>query len=322
MKVSVIVPIYGVEKFIRRCAESLMSQTLGDVEYIFVNDATKDRSIEILTEVIDKYPERKDRIKIVTHEKNQGLPAARNRGLSLAQGDYIFHCDSDDFIENNMLELMYGCAVTNNADIVWSDWFLSYENSERYMKQPSCSSPQEALNAILKGVMKYNVWNKLVKRSLYMDNSISFPAGYGMGEDMTMIMLFCNAERVAYCPHAFYHYVKLNENAFSNTYSQKHLTELQYNVDRICTYLSKHYGNAIEENLNFFKLEVKFPFLISDRKEKYELWKTWYPESDKYAFKNKSISFRRRLLQTMAAHNQWWFVRTYYFLLYQISALR
>ena len=168
-KVSVVVPVYRVEKFIRYCAETLMQQTLKEVEYIFVNDATPDHSMEILQEVLICYPERQDDIIIVTHEVNKGLPAARNTGLQIAQGEYIFHCDSDDFVEPDMLEVLYTEAVRKEADIVWCDWFLSFEKNERYMKQPSFDTAHKALKAMLGGGMKYNVWNKLVRHKLYVD---------------------------------------------------------------------------------------------------------------------------------------------------------
>ena len=237
IKVSIIIPIYNVSRFIERCTESLMQQTLHEVEYIFVNDATPDSSIQILEEVVAHYPERKEQVRIIHHDTNKGLPAARNTGLSLATGEYIFHCDSDDYVEPTMLEDLYNATKANGADYVWCDWFLSYDNNERYMPQPSYNSPDDALRGMLDGAMKYNVWNKLVRRSLYVDNKILFPAGHGMGEDMTMMMLFAKAHRVAYVPCAYYHYIKLNTGAFSQTYSDKHLIELKYNVRRI-VYLS------------------------------------------------------------------------------------
>lgn len=88
-----------------------------------------------------------------------------------------------------MLQDMYKYAVDNNADIVWADWYISMAGGERYMSMPDFQTPQEAVKAMLGGGMKYNVWNKLARRSLYVDNDISFPDGYGMGEDLTMIKL-------------------------------------------------------------------------------------------------------------------------------------
>ena len=232
-KISVIIPIYKVEKFIERCVRSLMEQTLREVEYFFVDDASPDRSIEILHRSLADYPERKDQVRILTHEKNKGLPAARNTGLAVATGEYIFHCDSDDYVEREMLEEMYAKAKETGADFVWSDWILSFGQNERYMPTREYATPQGALKGMLGGGMKFNVWNKLVKRSVYADNEIRFPDGYGMGEDMTMMLLCACASRVAYIPKAYYHYVKLNMGAFSQTFSEQHMIALKHNVERV-----------------------------------------------------------------------------------------
>ena len=316
IKISVITPIYGVEKFIGRCVESLMQQTLDGVEYIFVNDATPDSSMEVLRGVVERFPAKASQVKIVEHEHNMGLPAARNSGMAVAIGEYLFHCDSDDYVEPDMLEALYSKARETGADIVWSDWFLTFEKNERYMTQPSYDTPMEALKAMLGGAMKYNVWNKLVKRSIYVDNGIEFPAGYGMGEDMTMMFLFAHARKVAYVPKAFYHYVKLNAGAFSQTYSDRHLEELKHNVQRTVEYLHSVVGGDIEKDMAFFKLEAKFPFLITDGSNgRYRLWQEWFPEANKYILGNKNISARSRMVQWLAWKRQWWLVRAYNFLL-------
>lgn len=310
-KISVIVPIYKVEKFITRCADSLLRQTFREAEFIFVDDATSDSSICLLQNVIESYPERKKQIKLLTHRKNQGLPAARNTGLTVATGEYVFHCDSDDYVEPDMLERLYATAQKENADIVWCDWFLSFEKNERYMKQPQYATSLEALKGMMSGVMKFNVWNKLVRRSLYVEHQIEFPAGYGMGEDMTMMRLFARANRVAYLPKAFYHYVQLNTGAFSKTYSDKHLAELQHNVSIILADMRQLFKNKFDTELAFLQLDVKFPFLISGDREKYALWKAWYPEANRYILQNKQLSLRRRYLQWLAWKNQFWAVTIY-----------
>ena len=115
--VSVIIPIYKVEKYVCRCAETLMQQTLEDVEYIFVDDATPDKSMEVLSTVLAKYPHREEQIHIIHHKKNQGLPAARNSGLRIATGEYVFHCDSDDYV------------------VIGTCWKLSTKNGPKYVKQ-------------------------------------------------------------------------------------------------------------------------------------------------------------------------------------------
>lgn len=318
MKVSVIIPVYKVERFIVKCADSLLSQTLKDVEFIFVDDASPDKSMELLQACIRKYPEREKQIKILTHTENKGLPAARNTGLAVASGEYIFHCDSDDFVEPDMLDMLLRTAIERNADIVWCDWFLSFERNERYMRQPGYNLPIEALKGMLSGAMKFTVWNKLVRRSLYVNNNIQFPAGYGMGEDMTMMMLFACADKVTYLPKAFYHYVKLNTESFTQTYSERHLSELKYNVQRISCYLQERFGNQLEQEVAFLKLDVKFPFLISGSNLKYRMWEEWYPETNRYIGMNKRISIRSRFIQWCAWKGQFWVVWLHYIFLQKV----
>ena len=162
MKVSVIIPIYNVKSFIGRCATTLMQQTLDEVEYIFVNDATPDESMDVLKSTLQQYPERLQQVKILTHEINKGLPEARNTGLKIATGKYIYHCDSDDFMEPDTLKQLYETAERENADYVWCDYFIVQENENIQKRQPDYANAEQALKRVLCGDMVYNVWNKLV----------------------------------------------------------------------------------------------------------------------------------------------------------------
>ena len=266
-RISVITPIFKVRNFIERCACSLFEQTLKDIEYIFVDDASPDDSIEILKSCMERYPERKEKVTILTHEQNKGLPAARNTGLAVATGEYVFHCDSDDFVEKDMLEQMYMAAKGKDADMVYCDFYLSFEKNERYMSNPAYDNAEDMFKSgLLGGNMKYNVWNKLVKRSLYTDNDIWFPAGHAMGEDMTMIRLAACARSVAYVPKAFYHYVKLNSNAYSATMSERHKEDIRFNVDQTVEFLQKKFGDSLDKEIAFFKLNTKLPFLSGGRR--------------------------------------------------------
>lgn len=317
-RVSIIIPIFKVRNFIERCVCSLFDQTLEDVEYIFVDDATPDDSIEILKSCIDRYPERKERVLILTHEHNQGLPAARNTGLSVATGEYVFQCDSDDFVEKDMLEEMYNVAKAKDADLVYCDFYLSFEKNERYMSNPAYETADDVLRGLLRGNMKYNVWNKLVRRSLYTENSIVFPAGHAMGEDMTMIRLTACAKTVAYVPKAFYHYVKLNSNAYSATMSERHKIDIRFNVDQTVAFLQERFGNALDKEIAFLKLNTKLPFLITDDDTQHEVWKEWWPEVNEYICENKSQAFRTRLVQWFAAKGQFWAGKLYFKVVYKL----
>ena len=314
-KISVVIPVYNVKTFVKRCATSLMRQAFKDVEFIFVDDASTDGSIAILENVVAQYPE--NDVRILHHEENKGLPAARNTGLSIAKGEYVFHCDSDDFVESYMLEKMYSAAKSCDADFVWCDWWLSYAQNERRMKMPKWDTPEEATKCMLSGGMKYNVWNKLVKRSLYVDNSIEFPTGHAMGEDMTMMMLCACARKVAYVPEALYHYVRTNEGAMTQRVTERQLVDVRYNVERTTEFLLSRFGDLYRDEIAFLKLATKFPFLISDDEEMLKLWKEWYRDVDDWIGKNPYESGRAKMLQKWARDGHFWLIKIYYKIVYK-----
>lgn len=319
-KVSVIIPIFRVEAFIERCARSLMEQTLGEAEFIFVDDCSPDGSMTVLERVLSDYPQRQGQVRIFHHQENRGLPAARNTGLAAATGEYIFHCDSDDYMERHALESMYQAAIRQDADIVYTDWYFDVSPAlshtaagrSRYMHCPAYANPREALSGLLHGTMKFNVWNKLVRRSLYQSlhevppagggSKGPFPEGHSMGEDMTMLLLFAKAQRIAYLPKATYHYVRQNENAFTatrRTATEGFYDDLSYNAQRIITALE---GTVPAVDLACFKLNVKYPFLISTHREDYERWQQWFPEANKFIHCHR-VSRRARLLEQCASHH-------------------
>lgn len=304
-KLSVIIPVYNVSAWIGHCVESLMWQTLKEgVEYIFVNDASTDDSIAKAKEIINHYPERKNQVCFLSHEVNKGLPAARNTGLAAAKGDYIFHCDSDDFVEPDMLELMLQKAESEDADMVWCDWFLSFNENERPMHQPDAASARKALGDMLNGSMKYNVWNKIVRRSLYTDNDIRFPDGYAMGEDMTMIRLAAKARRVAHVGKPLYHYIRVNTGAMSQAYDERKLNALSHNVDETIEFLRDNIkDDEINREIDWFLLNVKLPFLFTGNDADIRLWKRMYQGSNSAISSNKSQALRTRMLQWCAANN-------------------
>lgn len=315
-KITVIIPIFGIEKFIARCARSLLKQTLTDVEYLFINDCSTDHSIEILKDVILQYSGLTDHIKFINHENNKGLPAARNTGLTIAQGEFIFHCDGDDWVEENMLEELYNEAKIKDADIVWCDYYESYKEHEVYKKEPEGNCADEAVSNMLSRTMQYNVWNKLVRRSLYTENKIAFPEGRAMGEDLTMIKLFAKASKICYLPKAYYHYVKWNTGAMTQVFNQKKLNELKENIEDLSYFLSTTRPGVFCNEMDYMKLWAKFRFLLTTGKEgTYKLWREWFPESNKNIQSLPGANRRIKLLMQMAAKNQWWFVWLHYWVL-------
>lgn len=314
--ISVIVPVYNVKRFIKKCAESLLNQTFTDVEFIFVNDASTDGSLDILNAVVANHPDRN--VRIIHHPENRGLPSSRKTGYEASVGKYLFNCDGDDWVEPTILEKMYSAVSPMDADYAYCDFFLSYENSERYMKCPSFTTPDEALRkGYLAGSAKYNVWNKLIKRELY--DGVVFPVDHKKGgEDMIMLGILSKAKSIAYVPEALYHYVKINASAISEAFSQQRLIDIRYNADTAINVLRNTYPYDLEKEIAFFKLNVKLPFIITDDSARFAVWEEWYPEANGYIWRNERQSVRNKILQCLAAKGQFWAVKLYFKIVYKL----
>lgn len=316
MTISVITPIYNVKPFVTKCVESLMAQTFDDVEYIFVDDASTDGSIPILESIVAQHPEKK--VRMLHHEVNKGLPSARKTGYEAATGEYIFNCDGDDWVEPTLLEKMYAAISKDDSDYAYCDFFLTYEHTERYMSCPTYNTAEDALRkGYLAGAMKYNVWNKLIRRSLY--EGVKFPVDHRKGgEDMIMFYVLSRAKSVVHIPEALYHYVKYNENAISEKFSEQRLIDIRYNADYAISSVLKNCTEDLTTDIAFFKLNVKLPFLITDDPVKHQIWKEWYPEANKHIWRNHVLPFRTKLLQWMASKNFWFLVCIYYKIVYKL----
>ena len=316
-KVSAIVPFYNVERFIGRCAESLLSQTIDDLEIIFVDDASPDGSRAVLEEVIARHPGAD--VRILTHEVNKGLPAARNTGLAQASGEFIYHCDSDDWLEPEILGKMYSAAVGAGADYAYCDFFLTFPGNEKYMGNPTYGSAEEMLKkGFLAGNMKFNVWNKLVRRDVYVRSGIRCPAGHGMGEDTTMIMLAARSVGAVHVPQAGYHYVKSNPNAFTNTVSERHMTDFQHNFDRTVAYLEGCDFSEKEKYLSLFKLSLVIPCLTNGRWKMAEFWEQKYPEAFVDIFGNDAMPLRTKVVLWLGTKKLYPVLAVYNFLVNKV----
>ena len=175
-KLSIIVPVYNVEKYLDKCLERILNSTYKDFELIVINDGTKDNSEQIITKYLEN-EEYKDKITYISKE-NSGLSDTRNLGMSKAKGEYIAFVDSDDYIETNMYELMMNKALEKNYDIVVSDVKLVYEDSDKE-KIISSAYEKDLFNKaeIKQTMLTYYpvVWNKIYKKSLL--DGIEFSKG-------------------------------------------------------------------------------------------------------------------------------------------------
>lgn len=222
-KVSVVIPVYGVEKYIERCARSLFEQTMQEgIEYVFIDDCSPDRSIEILEEVLKEYPHREPQVKIIRHSENQGSGGTRKTGVENATGEYIIHCDSDDWVEPNMYLLLYQKAVDANADIVVCDYYTNKEDKQTRIKQCVSTNRSEFINQIIRGDIHNSVWNKLINRCIYAKIPI-WTIGLDYWEDVSVLSRMAYyAQNIAYISQSLYHYWQGNTNAYTHKWDKKH----------------------------------------------------------------------------------------------------
>lgn len=205
-KISLIIPVYNVEKYIRETLESVLAQTFTDYEVIMVNDGSTDESLGILREYAGKY----DNFKLINQE-NCGLSRARNVGVTESKGEYVAFLDSDDFLSPKFLEELYDAAVENNADISCCNYYLYYDKSGKKIYMPFTAktgvySNETAMKKlIMDTTFHFFMWNKLFKRDLFVKNNIIFYDMYF--EDIAVCpQLFFFANKVAFVNKALYYY--------------------------------------------------------------------------------------------------------------------
>ena len=250
-KISLIVPIYGVERYIRQFAESALGQTYEDLQFVFVNDGTKDRSMEILQELIEeKYSCLKSRI-VIVNKDNGGLPSARKAGLEVAEGEYILFADSDDWLDTDAVAKVMAKAEETGADLIYFDLLKEYGGGK-----VSCKRERE-YTAGTKEDYIINIFNykshgytvtKCFRKKLYTDNPIYFPK-YGMHEDIyLMSQIIFYAQSLSHLPEALYHYRKDNPDAMCAQDRRRRHRDSDVNLmDLYTNYRDKLKGSPIEK---------------------------------------------------------------------------
>lgn len=206
-KISVIVPVYNVEKWLHRCIDSILAQTFTDFELLLIDDGSTDASGAIC----DEYAARDSRIRVF-HKPNGGVSSARNLGILESKGFFLINVDSDDYIDNNMLsEMLY--AVKDN-DILIADYYVEEINAEYIVSQYNTTTDnKQIVRKILNHELIGSLCNKLTKRSLYTPFLLEQIKGIDYCEDFLLIVQMLNAgAKVAFVPKAYYHYVQTSDS--------------------------------------------------------------------------------------------------------------
>ncbi len=222
--VSVLVPVYGVEKYIAECARSLFCQTWQNIEYVFVDDCSPDRSIEVLRQVIAEYPHREHQVHIVRQDRNRGLGAARKRAVEESSGEYLMHVDSDDRITPDAVEELVAAAMATSADIVdgaYCEFGDDDSVTGNAVLPPHISKEQYLKRMLLQNIVKNNIWGRLYRRSLYTAHAINSIEGVDYGEDFGIVpRLMLHASRT-YIDDVVYHYRNCNAASYTHRRTPK-----------------------------------------------------------------------------------------------------
>lgn len=302
-KISVIIPIYNAEKYIKRCLDSICGQTYRNIEIICIDDGSSDNAGKIL----DEYAERDNRI-VIRHQFNHGESNARNKGLELATGDYIGFMDCDDWIEENMYETLIDYAEQDELDLVASSWFKDDEvTSIAINNKLPVSTEVIGRDELLEYIYKRDyyrgfayMWNKLYKREVLIDDSgnlLKFDEQLRLGGDVLFLAeTAVRVKRARYIDIAFYHYFQRNESGchtkdltkmrdWIKAY-EKTIELMEQNavtketIDYIKRFMAYHSSNAAEMAIEQKddKYKAEFQEIMRQYKEEYISLNLRYPE--------------------------------------------
>ncbi|EPC09175.1 glycosyltransferase family 2 protein [Fusobacterium ulcerans] len=245
IKISVIIPVYNTEKYLEKCLNSVLKQTLKEIEVIVINDGSRDSSRDILESysIVENFR--------IINKKNEGASKTRNLGIEIAKGEFIYFMDADDYIEKDMLLEMYNKAKEDKLDIVVCDYYNETLKTKEYIKNLDIME-----NKMITGVdyTKYllwsekkiapSIWGKMIKKSIYINNNIRFSENIFIGEDIVLgIKTAYFSKKVGKINKPFYHYI-IHEAQGTRT------------IDKEKEFLDK--WNGIKEIEIFFKNKPDF----------------------------------------------------------------
>ena len=268
--VSIVVPVYNLEKLIGRCLDSIAHQTFSNFEVLLIDDGSTDNSGAIC----DEYAKRDSRFHSY-HKENGGVGSARQYGIERAIGKYIIHVDPDDWIEENMLSAMFAKAEEEDADMVICDYYMDYPQGQIFKsQQPESLDSEYILKAFFYNKQRGSLWNKLIRMSCIRNFQLSFVEGVNYCEDLLFnVKLLLNIQKISYLNGAFYHYVQYADSisitspfnkSWLNYYEsyQKEIEQWAVEVDkgwiRDVVHMNKLMGMIRHSNIekNEFKKEL------------------------------------------------------------------
>lgn len=239
--ISIIVPVYQSERYIEKCLDSICSQSFTDFELLLIDDGSTDRSVEIC----EKYESFDSRVHVLS-KSHSGVSDTRQWGMEKAKGKYVLHCDSDDWMDSDMLEKLVREAKISNADMIVCDYYIEYNG--RTIIRCECQSSKEKV--IKCDNVSYYLWNKLIKKSFIQKWQIKFPKGVQLAEDMYVTLIsFANKASVSYVPTPLYHYNNRDDrNNIMNNITKTSWETSLITINRLDKILDKQLKKRLNSN--------------------------------------------------------------------------
>ena len=309
-KISVIVPVYKVEPYLRKCLDSIVGQTYRNLEIILVDDGSPDNCGAIC----DDYAAGDGRIKVI-HQLNGGLSSARNAALEITTGDYIGFIDSDDWVETNMFETLLCGLIQTRADIVVCGRYEEYSdhNVAHCWTKVQVMEREEALGELLCDDRLQNlVWDKLYRQTLF--EGIRFPEGQNFEDIAVMYRLFLQADRVACLPGIVYHYRRRSDSIVGDLSLKNRMSYYQMVWERYQA-LSKNWPQFIDRMMApcaISAVGIWTTYLANSREERQQYRKqmeniaAFIRLYQTAALKDMHLGIAGRLVLHLAAHDTWW----------------
>ena len=302
-KVSVIVPVYKAEKYLRKCVDSILTQTFRDFEVILVDDGSPDGSGAIC----DEYARKDPRVRVF-HKENGGVSSARQCGLDHARGEYTIHADPDDWVEPNMLEELYVKAKAEDADMVICDYYVNDSRGQRYVRQQPSALDHETVLRELFQQLHGSCWNKLVRRACYRTYEVRFPREFSFCEDVYVnTSLLKNEIRVAYLPKAFYHYEQ--EVNSESIVRKNNIKSYEQDAKQLAAFGDLLQGASCSgEAMSSLSLAVVMRAIYRSSYTSRE-FRVLYGQYKDAVFSKKNLSLKERCLLTLSFHGFYGIVR-------------
>ena len=262
-KISIVIPAFNSENYIEKCMDSLLNQTIKDIEIIIVNDASEDNTKKI----IENYASKDTRIKIINLDTNSGQGVARNKGLEIAQGEYIGFVDSDDYVDLDYFENLYNTAKKYNSEIAVASVLKHKSSYKKYnVKYKKCICTSDIHKKMkLCGDTKKNffyAWNKIYKTSVIKENDIKFSEGQIYEDVIFAIKALYYSNAVVSVPNTEYHYICRKDSTINSQFDDKNKKDYDY----VCAYeqlqkFAREKEITLPERLNYYSSRWFNPFV-------------------------------------------------------------